>query len=202
MKRKLLKILPVLLSVTLSFLWIGCASEPLAMKGNPVKTYKSDSVTLTAIFLDEMTLKKRYGKKNNPFINIRHYITPRTFMVFDVIIKAEREELKLQLNKIELEYAAIKVTPMNRFILGEHWEAEDAYDEGAKPLDTQRKKIRINKTLFSDRFDVSPESTIKGLVVFSANFPKSGTAILTIPLFDSGGNVLEMAEIDYKYSLY
>ena len=202
MKRKPLKILSALLSVALSFLWIGCASEPLALTGNPVKIFKSDSLTLTAIFLDEMTLKKRYGKKNNPFINVRHVITPRTFMVFDLIIKAESEELKLQLNKMELEYAALKVTPMNRFILGEHWVVEDDYDDNARPIDTQRKKIRINKTLFPDRFDVSPGSTIKGLVVFSANFPKSGTATLTIPFFDNSGNVVDVAELNYKYSLY
>ncbi len=202
MKRKPLKILPVLLAVMLSILWIGCASEPLAMKGNPVKTFKSDSFLLTTIFLDEMTLKTRYGKKNNPFINVRHAITPRTFMVFDVIIKAEKEPLKLQLNMMELEYAAIRVTPKSRFHMTEHWKLEDDYDDNARPIDTQRKKILINKTLFPDKFDVSRGSTIKGLVVFSANFPKSGDAVLTIPVFDSSGNVVDVAELNYKYSLY
>ena len=202
MKRKLLKILPVLLSVALSFLWIGCASEPLAIKGNPVKTFKSDSFLLTTIFLDEMTLKTRYGKKNNPFINVRHYITPRTFMVFDVIIKAEKEPLKLQLNKMQLQYASINVTPRNRFLMAQHWRYEDTDNADIRPIDTRRKELLINKTLLPDNVRVSAGSTIKGLILFSANFPKSGEAVLTIPVFDGRGNLLDVAELGYRYSLY
>jgi hypothetical protein len=181
---------------------MSCESEPLQVRGNPVKAFEGNSYTVTAVFLDEMTLQKRYGKKNNPFINVSHIITPRTFMVFDLIIKAKDQRLKFQLNKMELQYAAINVTPRNRFLMVEHWEFEDSYDDTVKGVDTARKVALINKTLFPDQFEVSPGSTIKGLIVFSANFPKSGTATLTIPVFESSGNLIDVAKMEYSYSLY
>lgn len=202
MNRALLNILSVLLLAILCSVWMSCGSEPLVLKGNPVKTYKSDLVTFTAIFLDELTLKKRYGGKNNPFISVQRAITPRTFIVFDLIIKAEKEKLNLQLNKMELEYAAIRVSPKSRFHLRDYWSLEDDLNESLKPKDTEKKVILINKTVFPDRFAVSPESTVKGLIVFSGNFPKSGTATLSIPFFDGAGNLLDVAELDYQYSLY
>jgi hypothetical protein len=202
MNRNYLLALLFLLCLVLSSLWIGCAGEPLTMEGSPVKTFKGDSFTLTTIFLDEMTLKKRYGKKNNPFINVHHLITPRRFMVFDVIIKAEREELKLELNKMRLEYAAINVTPRNRFLLYDHWKVEDRSNEDVKPMDTRRKELLINKTLFPDKFGVSAGSTIKGLVLFSANFPKSGNATLTIPVFDRSGALIEESVLEFRFKLY
>ncbi len=202
MTRTLLNILLVLLLAILCSVWMSCGSEPLLVKGNPVKAYEGKSFTITAIFLDEMTLKKRYGKRNNPFINVSHIITPRTFMVFDLIIKANDQRLNFQLNKMELQYAAINVTPRNRFLMIDHWEVEDSYNKTVKGVDTARKIALINKTLFPDHFEVSPGSTIKGLILFSANFPKSGTATLTIPVFESSGNLIDVATMEYNYSLY
>ena len=57
----------VLLAVLLVF--GGCETEPPATpQTSPIKTIKRDDMLVVARFLDEGTLKERYGPKYNPFI--------------------------------------------------------------------------------------------------------------------------------------
>jgi len=184
-----------------SILISGCKTEPLSIKGNPVQSFQSNTFSMTGIFLDRYTLQKRYGNKNNPFINVNYLITPREFMVIDLIVRAEDQDLRLDVNKMRVEYATQNVTPLNKFLLIQHWNQEDQQDRDVRPIDTARKRSLINKTLLPDKVRISQGGSVRGLVVFSANFPKTGEAVLTVPVFDASGKLIERAKMKYRFEL-
>lgn len=186
--------------VLLLVLGLGsCASTPpLAVQNEAVQQHRGEYFDLTLRFIDEEELIERYGQRNNLFIAPVGLISRDRFIPFELSITARREAVAMPLNLIEMSYGGRSVTPMNQFHFGQYWLHRDEQSEipGAEAAARQR---TIRRTILPNTTRVAPGETESGMLLFSSNFPRYGTAEITIQIVDQSERPIERARFRYEF---
>ncbi len=195
------------MKTALSFLMVSgtlwafasCASEPPAeTRDSPLKTAKREDYFVVARFMDEGTLKGRYGPRFNPFISIRRLATPRRFMTFKLNFEQIDRTIVVSRRRMLLQMGGKSSGAASEFYLLNYWEREDA-DLDIMPADQRRRTQHIRNELLPETIKLPPGGRTSGLVVFSDNYPPYGKAILYLPVLDENEREIERLEFSFEF---
>jgi hypothetical protein len=190
---------PLVVLMPLLLLLVSCESEPPpATQKGALKTEKIDQLLVVARFLDEETLKLRYGRRHNAFISAPRIATPRRFMVFKLNFEEVSETIIIKRKEMSFQFGGREAGPLSEFAMYDYWEREDDSSE-ILPADQRRRKATIRDNLLPAEVKIPPGGRISGLAVFSANYPRYGTAILYIPIYDESERLLKRVEITFEF---
>ncbi len=177
----------------------ACESPPPpATQDSPLKTVKRDFALTVVRFMDEATLKSRYGWPHNPFISVERIVTPQRFLVYKLNIEEVARPIRIERRDMELRLGAKEARPMSDFHLLEYWEIEDRSSD-ISPYQQRTRDQFIREELLPATMNLPKGSRISGLVLFSSNFPRTGEARLTIPVLDDKGQLLERLQFSFSY---
>ena len=177
----------------------SCAgTPPLAVQNEVLQQYRGEHFDLTLRFIDEDELIDRYGRRDNLFIAPVGLISRDRFIPFELKITARREAVALPLNLIEMSYGGRSVTPMNQFHFGQYWQHRDEQSEisGAEAAARQR---TIRRAILPNTTRVAPGETESGMLLFRGNFPRYGTAEITVQIVDQTDRPIERAQFRYEF---
>lgn len=191
--------IPAAVVVVLVIGLVSCAgTPPLAVQNEVLQQYRGEHFDLTLRFIDEDELIDRYGRRDNLFIAPVGLISRDRFIPFELTITARREAVALPLNLIEMSYGGRAVAPMNQFHFGQYWQHRDEQTEvsGAEAAARQR---TIRRTILSNTTRVAPGETESGMLLFRGNFPRYGSAEITVQIVDQTERPIERAQFTYEF---
>jgi hypothetical protein len=176
----------------------GCSSlkppsAPKHVTSIPPQSQTKSGITVDIAHVEEKTLKERFSKTNNPFLEPPSLLRLNKIIVFDVRIHVEDGEngsysgAIFVLGEVELQHGGKIIHPENRFHLYTFWENLINRDDDFKSWNKGRVNSVIKETLFDNETTIQKGSATEGFFVFMGNLPKYGKGELYIPLFlDSG----------------
>lgn len=188
-------VLPFLLFALLS----GCETPPLPQtQDSPVKTVKRNDYLVVARFLDEGTLKARYGARHNPFIAVQRLATPRRFLVFKLNFQQVTRKIVVRTGELEFQLGGTHTGPLNEFHLLQYWEQEDESGD-ILPQEKDIRDATIKSEVLPRQLKIPAGGGFSGLVVFSANFPRYGKGTLYVPILDENERLIERLELTFEF---
>ena len=180
----------------------GCSSGPIPYQtqDDPIKRIDEEGVIITLRFINDETLKRLYGKGIiNPFIAPMHTIQRTRFLVFELIVRNRREEnVTLNLNQMEMQFAGKHVQPINSFQLTNFWKQKDER-EGIRSIDRTKKEKTIKRYIAPNKIIVSPGSSFQGYLLFKGTFPNFGEVGIYLPALGPSGRPVHVFEFGYKF---
>ncbi len=193
---KTLRVSIVLVAAALA----ACLSPPPPQtRDEPLKTVRKEGYFLIVRFMDEKTLADRYGGvRFNAFIARPRSITPTHFMVFKLNLEEVKQPLFLKLEQMMLTIGEKQASPMDLDHMNKYWEFEDP-DQDIRGSDKLARDKLLRDELLSPEISVPAGARVSKLIVFNANFPRTGTAKLQIPLFDPQRNLVEKVELTFEF---
>jgi hypothetical protein len=191
----------VYLAAAVLVLTIACESEPeVTTQDSPLKIVRTDDYFLIVRFMDETTLRARYGRTYNPFISVSDVrAMPRDFMVFKLNVEEVKKRIKIIRKDIEFSFEGKNVDPVSDFNLLQYWEREQGRSGNVDYSAARRRDAFIRAEIFPKEVLIPPGGGVSGLLVFSANFARYGEGRLTIPIYDENERPLERQEISFQF---
>lgn len=87
---------------------------------------------------------------------------------------------------------------MDVSVMGEYWAFEDM-DLDVTQVEKDRRDRLIREDLMPREVSIPIGGRVSKLLVFGANFPRSGDAHLSIPLYDLQQNTIENLELIFSF---
>lgn len=188
----------LLLALTLVVL-SACETAPvLQTQSESLKAVRRDGYFAVVRFLDDDTLKERYGARYNPFVARPRTFTPTSFLVFKINIEEVRRPLFLQLNKMELRFGEKVASPVDLYNMNLYWQFEDP-DTDITQIEKDKRDQILREELLAYEQLVPIGARVSKLIVFRANFPRIGDAKLTIPLLDDKRQPVDKLEFTFTF---
>ncbi len=155
----------------------GTSRRTIRMPAEPEVTVEQGGVTMTLRFLDEPSLKRKFGTTENPFLTDYYRVMFRRNVVFDLTIQNQgADTFAFELRDCELQYGGKTVGPLNRFQMSSDVDSLDEVLRVKTP-----KKALINKYILPNRVALPAGGALTGFLLFQGNLPTSGEALVTIP---------------------
>jgi len=177
----------------------ACQTPPVSRtQDSPLKAARREGYFVVARFMDEGTLRERYGARLNPFIAVSHALTPRRFVVFKLNVEEVRQPLRLQLRQMVFTLGNKTASPMTLSRMKDYWALEDP-DTGIAGAEVDIRDRALREDFMPDEVSLPSGSRLSKLVLFSENFPTQGEARLNIPMFDQSGRLLEQLEFAFIF---
>ena len=186
------------------FLVSGCMTQhaPLSVAGadKPLKIEKTEDLILTVRYMDDDTLKLKFGKKEaNPFLSDYYSLQFRRFLVFELSLEnAGSVPVKFLLNRLELQYGGKAMNAYNAFRINQYWEFKDDEEE-VKGSQKARRERFVKDNVLRDSVTIPAPGELKGYAVFTGNTPNYGTATLYVPIFTPTGEVVHRFEVPFEF---
>jgi hypothetical protein len=137
---------------------------------------------MTLRFLDEPSLRQRFGTTENPFLTDYGRVMFRRNVVFELTIRNQGPNVfPFELQDCELQYGGRTLPPLNRF--------QQSSDVNARDEDRRLKAPKtalIERYVLPNRRDVPSGGLLTGFLLFQGNLPVSGDALVTIPGIEPG----------------
>lgn len=167
----------VCLAGTLLLLSCGTSRRSIRLPPEPTVTVEQGGVTMTLRFLDEQSLRERFGSTANPFLTDYYRAMLRRNVVFELTIRNQGPvSFPFELRDCELQYGGRALGPLNRFQLSSD---VDILEEDPR-LKAPQKSL-IEKYVLPNRMGVAPGGLLTGLLLFQGNLPVSGEAQVSVP---------------------
>jgi hypothetical protein len=177
----------------------ACQTQPvLQTQGEALRAVRRDGYFVVVRFLDDNTLKARYGERFNPFIARPRTITPTSFLVFKLNLEEVKRPLLLKLNTMELRFGDKLATPTDLYNMNLYWEFEDP-DQQIGGVEKIKRDQALKDEMLAWEQPVPVAGRVSKVIVFRANFPKFGDAKLSIPLLDDKGQPVEKLEFTFTF---
>jgi hypothetical protein len=177
----------------------ACQTRPvLQTQDEPLRAVRRDGYFAVVRFLDDTTLKERYGARFNPFIARQRTITPTNFLVFKLNLEEVKRPLFLQLNMMEVRFGDKLATPTDLYNMNLYWQFEDP-DQDIGQLEKNKRDQVLKDELLAYDQSVPIGARLSKLIVFRANFPRIGDAKLIIPLLDEKRQLVEKLEFTFTF---
>ena len=198
--RKTTLIKRLLLVSLLALLLSGCGTSrsALIVKDDPMKIIERGGITIALRFLDEDTLKVKYGPANNPFLTYYTSLQLNRIMVFELSVKAADAPVLLSLSRMELQFGNRIAKPIDAFGLSEYWKSRDQYSQDKNP-DTAKKELLARRELLPYETRIEPQTRLNKLVVFMENLPQYGKCTVYLPLFSESKQPLDTLQFDFQF---
>lgn len=177
----------------------ACQTPPvLQTQSEPLRAVRRDGYFAVVRFLDDNTLKDRYGARFNPFVARPRALTPTSFLVFKLNLEEVKRPLFLQLATMEIRFGDKLATPTDLYNMNLYWQFEDPdQDIGQGEKDSRDKVLKEEMLAYEQSVPVG--ARVSKLIVFRANFPRIGDAKLTIPLLDDKRQPVEKLEFTFTF---
>ena len=179
---------PRVLAATPALSSCGTSRRTIRLPAEPIVTVEQAGVTMTLRFLDEPSLRQRFGSTENPFLTDYYRVdvpAQRGFRADDPRTRDPRA-FPFELRDCELQYGGKTLGPLNRFQL-----ASDVDILEEDPRQKAPKKALINRYVLPNRAKSRPWRHAAGFLLFQGNLPISGEALVTIP-GKGGGSFLSI----------
>jgi hypothetical protein len=155
----------------------GTGRQALRLPPEPEVTVEQGGITMSLRFLDEPSLRQRFGSSENPFLTDYDRIIFRRNVVFELTIRNQSSSTyRFDLHDCELHYAGKVLAPSNRFQIAGDVENRDE-DRRLKA----RKISLANQYILPNKKEVPPGSLLSGFLLFQGNLPSTGDAQVVIP---------------------
>jgi len=187
--------------VLLAGLITGCVTtrQPLVLQDEPIKSAEAEDLKVTMRFLDDPTLKAKFGERTNPFLTDYFTVQMKRIMVFEITVENMRElSVGLASKRLEIQFGGQNRTPYNRFQLTNYWETKDEQQDTRKS-DRARKAGVIKDWVLPNELTVAPGGKVKGYAVFLGNFPTYGTAVVYVPVLQAQERPIHRFEFDFSF---
>lgn len=187
--------------IVLAGLLSGCVTsrQALALLDEPIKSAEAEDLKVTVRFLDDPTLKAKFGERSNPFLTDYYTVQLKRIMVFEITVENIRQDsVGLASRRLELQFGGQNRTPYNRFQLTNYWETKDEQRD-TKKADRARKAGVIKDWVLPNELTVASGGKIKGYAVFLGNFPSYGTAVLYVPVLQAQERPIHRFEFDFSF---
>lgn len=188
--RRILVISTACLAAALSLASCGINRKSIRLPAEPVVTVEQEDVSMTLRFLDEPSLRQRFGTSENPFLTDYSRALLRRNVVFELTIRNKGSaSFPFELQDCELQYGGKALPPLNRF--------QQASDVNLRDEDRRLKAPKtalINKYVLPNRTTLASGSMLTGFLLFQGNLPVSGEALVTIPGFEG------QASFQFRYA--
>lgn len=185
------------------FLLSGCMTQRVALSvvdsDKPLKIERTEDLILTARYLDDNTLKQKFGREEtNPFLSDYYSVQFRRFLVFELSIEnAGSAPVKFLLNRLELQFGGTAMNAYNAFRINQYWEYKD--EEAVKAVYKARRERFVKENVLRDSVTIPAPGELKGYAVFTGNTPNYGTATLYVPVFTPLGEVVHRFELSFEF---
>ena len=181
----------------------GCMTQrgslSVAEADKPIKIIKTEDLILTVRYLDDDTLKQKFGKETNPFLSDYYSLQFRRFMVFELSIENTGSvPVKFLLNRLELQYGGKAMFAYNKFRINQYWEFKDDQDE-VKGIHKARRERFVKDNVLPDSVTIPAPGELKRYAVFTGNTPNYGTATLYVPVFTPMDEVVHRFEVPFEF---
>lgn len=197
MKRSVYILITMLL---LTGLLTGCVTsrQAMALLDEPIKTAEAEDLRVTVRFLDDSTLKAKFGDRTNPFLTDYFTMQLKRIMVFEITVENLRDEsVGLVSKRLEIQFGGQNRTPYNRFQLTNYWDVKQ--EDKVKGIYITRRNSVINDWVLPNELTVSAGGKVKGYAVFMGNFPSYGTAGLYVPVLQAQERAIHRFEFDFSF---
>lgn len=157
-------------------LFLSCATVEITRFVHQVEPYRDGDLTITATFLDQKELTRRYGRLN-PFLPpTRRILSPIDFFVVELSVEGPEDMRSIRSQNVELVFGSVRKKPVSTRRLLAIWENEIEVHGSEVVTTNYRRMVRgaivpINIT----------RGTIGRLLLFQGNFPHGGDALVSIP---------------------
>jgi hypothetical protein len=193
----------IVFCASMVLLLVGCVTQHLGLvvadTDKPVKIIRTDDFILTARFMDDETLRAKFGKETNPFVSDYYSLQFRRFMVFEVSIEnTGSEAVKFQLNALELHYEGSNMSAYNEFRINQYWAFKDEQGE-VKAGDKTRRERFVKNNVLPAAATIPAQGELEGFAVFTGNTPNYGSAILYVPIFSLAGRPVHRFEVPFEF---
>jgi hypothetical protein len=163
--------------VILTLLSCGTSHKALRLQSEPEVTVEQGGITMSLRFLDEPSLRQRFGSPENPFLTEYYRIIFRRNVVFELTIRNQSSGTYLfDLHNCELRYGGKVLAPSNRFQI-----ATDVENREEDRKLKARKISLANQYILPNKKEVPPGSLLSGFLLFQGNLPSTGEAQVVIP---------------------
>ena len=162
-----------------TFFLVSCGTgrQALRLPPEPELAIEQDGLKMTLRFLDEPSLRQRFGPSENPFLTDYDRIMFRRNVVFELTIRNQGSSTyQFDLHNCELRYGGKFLSPSNRFQIAGDMENRDE-DRRLKA----RKISLTNKYILPNKKEVVSGSLLTGFLLFQGNLPSTGDAEVVIP---------------------
>jgi len=171
------------LIVLLTLLSCGTGRKALRLQSEPEVTVEQGGITMSLRYLDEPSLRKRFGSSENPFLTDYDRLLFRRNVVFELTIRNQSSGTYLfDLHNCELRYGGKVLAPSNRFQI-----ATDAENRNEERKLKARKISLANQYILPNKKAVPPGGLLSGFLLFQGNLPSTGEAQVVIPGESTGG---------------
>jgi hypothetical protein len=154
----------------------GTNRRTLRLPPEPVVTVEQEGVTMTLRFLDESSLRQKFGSSENPFLTDYNLLMFRRNVVFELTIQNQGPSSFLfELRGCELQYGGKTLGPLNRFQL-----ASDVHIRDEDPRLKAPKTALIERYVLPNKVNLAPGGLLTGYLLFQGNLPVSGEAQVSI----------------------
>lgn len=181
----------------------GCMTQRVALSvveaDKPLKIERTEDLILTVRYLDDDTLKQKFGKKEtNPFLSDYYSLQFRRFLVFELSLEnAGSVPVKFLLNRLELQYGGKAMNAYNAFRIIQYWEFKD--EEDVRGSQKAKRERFVKDNVLRDSVTIPAPGELKGYAVFTGNTPNYGTATLYVPVFTPRGEVVHRFEVSFEF---
>lgn len=181
----------------------GCMTQRVALQvsdtDKPLKIVRTENLILTVRFLDDDTLRQKFGKETNPYISDYYSVQFRRFMVFEFSIEnTGSAPIKFQLNRLEMQFGGTYTFPYNQFRINQYWGFKDEEGEIRAGQKARREKY-VKEYVLPDSATIPAPGRLRGYAVFTGDTPNYGTATLYVPIFTPAGKPLHRFEVSFEF---